>query len=187
MKTSTKVFIGIGSILGLLLIGALIFGGSIWGQRGEAVKYKNLIEAQHLANQSDYDKMWKTFKEMAQVTDLQAEQVKDIYTDLITGRYDGDENLAVKMITEDNPKIDSSLYNNLMNQIAADRSVFNNNQRKILDIINTYNTFVEHEAIIMASLLNFEKIDSSKYIVTSEKTEQAFETGKDEEINLNGK
>lgn len=187
MKTSTKILIIVGSIFVLLLGIVLIVGGGIWKDRGEGVALKNKIEAQYLTNQSDYDKLWKTFKEQAQITELQADQFKEIYTDLITGRYDGDDNVAFKMITEDNPQIDSSLYKNLMNQIGADRAVFNNNQKKVLDIINTYNTFIEHDAVIMAMIFNFDKIDSSKYIVTSERTDNAFESGKDEEIQLNSK
>lgn len=187
MKKSTKIIIGV--LVGIFVVIALtvlIFGLSMWNQRGEAVALKNQIEAQYLANQSDYDKMWKTFKEMAQVTELQAEQIKDVYTDLITGRYDGDENVAFKMITEDNPNIDSSVYKTLQNQIAADRAVFSNNQKKVLDIINSYNTYIEHEALIMSKILGFDKIDSSKYIVTSERTDNAFESGKDGTVDLKG-
>ena len=64
-------------------------------------------------------------------------------------------------------------------------ATFNNNQKKLLDIINVYNTMVEHDKVIAASIFGFDKIDASKYIVTSERTENAFETGKDEEIKLN--
>ena len=175
----------IGILVSLLFIGLVIIiaAATLWGQRGEAVALENKIDAQYQANKSDYDKMWKTFVEMTQVTELQAEQFKEVYTDLIAGR-NKDDGLLFKMVQESNPQLGTEVYTTLQRQIAADRGTFNNNQKKILDIINQYNTFIEHKAIIIAMLTNREPLDSSKYIVTSERTDNAFESGQDGTIDL---
>ena len=60
----------------------------IWGQRTTAVKLENRIKGQYLANQSEYDNMWKKFVEIAQVTEMQAEHFKDVYTDLIADKFE---------------------------------------------------------------------------------------------------
>lgn len=187
MSTGKIVALGIAGFLLLVLIVGIIFAASIWNQRGEAVKYENKIDALLQTNKSDYDKMWKTFVEMTQVTELQAEQFKDVYIDLISGRNE-DQNLLFKSVQESNPQLGTEVYTQLQRQIAADRATFNNNQKKILDVINQYNTYVEHKAIIMALITGRKPLDSSEYIVTSVKTDNAFESGQDENIDLkNGK
>lgn len=178
----TIVILGIVGLLGVtILISLLLF----WAQRGNAVSLTNQIEAQHKTNQSEYDNMWKKFKEMTQVTELQAQQVKEVYQDLIAGRYEGDENLAVKSIVESNPNFDTNLYQALSNQIAADRTNFSNNQKKVIDKINIYNTYIEHEAVFMAMIFNFKKINTDDYVLISKKTKNAYENLEDDEIKLN--
>lgn len=178
-----KLVIGILVVVGFLLLASVITAATLWGQRGEMVAMENQIDAQYDANKSNYDKMWKTFKEMTQVTELQAEQFKDVYTDLISGRYE-DSAPLFSAIQEANPSLGIEVYTTLQRQIAADRAVFDNNQKKILDIINQYNTFVEHEAIIVAMLTNREPMKGSDFIITSERTEKTFESGQDDEIDL---
>lgn len=181
-----KIIIGCLAFVAFFVLVLIIGGSTLWNQRGEIVAMENKIDAQFQTNKSDYDKMWKTFTEMAQVTELQAEQFKDVYTDLIAGRNQ-DEGLLFKMVTESNPQLGTEVYTNLQRQIAADRATFSNNQKKILDIINQYNTLVEHKAIIIAMITGKKPLDSSKYIITSERTDKAFESGQDGTIDLNTK
>ncbi|MCU7667348.1 hypothetical protein [Bacillus thuringiensis] len=180
-----KVLIGCAGVFGFLLLTAIISFSSIWTHRNEVVALEEGIKSQHVANKSDYDKMWKTFKEMAQVTDMQTDDIKKVYTDIITGRYDKDENVLVKMVQENNPQLNTGVYSKLQTQIAASREQFSNNQTKIADKVREYNTAVR-KYVIMNALFRFEELDANKYVVTSERTEKTFETGKDNEINIKG-
>jgi len=175
-----------GSILALIIVVLLIIGGiSIWGTHVDAKMVEEKINAQYIANQSNYDNMWKTFKEMAQVTELQASQMKDVYMGLISGRYD-DSELLFKMVTEDNPEISTEVYTKLQNQIVAGRKEFDNNQKKIADMVREYNSIlIKHP--IMTFITGKKKMDANKFVITSERTSEAFNTRKDEEINLLGK
>ncbi|MGG3987434.1 hypothetical protein [Bacillus smithii] len=166
----------------LILIGTVIM---VWNQRGEAVDLETQIQAQYKSNQSNYDAMWKRFTEIAQVTDIQAKQFKDVYTGLITGRYN-DTNLLFKMIQEQNPQLNGEVYTKLQNEISAGRIEFDRNQKKILDMIAEYNRLVQHRGLLMAIITQRKPLDSDKYIITSDKTEKAFESGKDGVIDLNG-
>lgn len=186
LSTGKKFAIGCGAFLLLGVIVIVIAASVLWGQRGTLVSLETKIDAKYHANQSDYDKMWKTFVEMADVTELQAEQFKDVYTDLISGRYE-DTELLFKAVQESNPQLDSSVYTQLQRQIAADRATFSNNQTALLDIIREYNQGVEHSYIIVALITNRKPYNMDDYIVTSERTDNAFESGKDEAIELNKK
>ena len=177
-----KVLIGFGIVVLLAIIGV----STIWSSRNTAVALEERIEAQFASNKSNYDNMWKKFKELTQVTEIQAEQMKDVYKDLITGRYN-DTKLLFKAVQENNPNLNTEVYAQLQREISAGRNTFDNNQKQIADIIREYNTYIKKK-IIMSVITGRQPKDINKYIVTSEKTEKAFESGQDNEtINLRDK
>jgi hypothetical protein len=177
-----KVMISLGVIVGVIVIFAVI---STLSAYNKIVDLETRIDAQHTANKSDYDKMWKTFVESTQVTELQAKQFKDVYTDLIAGR-NNDTNLLVKMVQESNPQLGTDVYTTLQHQIGADRAKFSDEQTTLVDMIREYNKFVRQHFII-SGFLHKNTIDADKYIVTSERTQGAFDSGKDGAIDLNSK
>jgi len=164
----------------ILLVGSLL--GIMWNHRKVMIRLEEKVEAKYLANQSNYDAMWKSMVEATQVTELQAEQFKDVYTGLITGRNQ-DQNLLFKSIQEQNPQLDTSVYKQLQQNIADNRKVFDNNQKALLDIIKEYNTY-RREHFITSMIFHCEEIDSKQYITTSDQTTQAFDTNKADSIDL---
>lgn len=168
-------------ILIIIIIIGIGSGMTMWSQRNHAVRLHNKVEAQYKDNQNEYDNMWKKFKELTQVTDLQAEQMKDVYTDLISGRYN-DENLLFKSIQESNPQLTSDVYVQLQREISAGRESFKNCQTKILDVVREYNDYVETKIFMI--VLGKEPLDVDDYVITSDKTEDAFDSKKDDEIKL---
>jgi hypothetical protein len=169
----------------IIILIALVFVGSTWSIRQNAVAMESQIDGKFAANKSNYDKMWKSFKEMAQVTELQAKQMKDVYMGLIQGRNQ-DTNLLMKMVTEDNPKMEPGLYNKLMDHISSGRNAFDNNQKQIADIVQQYNTYIRQH-IIMTAITGRKPMDINKFIVTSERTDEAFSSGQDDIVDLSGK
>jgi len=178
----------IGSLVGVvvLIIIAVASMSTIWSHRNTAVSLDEQIKAQHVANKSNYDNMWKSFKEAAQVSDKQAEQFKDVFAEVMKERNGNKDNLLMEAVQEQNPNMSTELYMYLQNMIKAGRTEFDNNQKKIADIIREYNTFIR-KCVIMNAIFRFDILDANDYIVTSEKTEKAFETGKDDAIDLNSK
>lgn len=175
----------LGILVGVLFMFILIIGlaaGTIWGHTKNAISLEEQINAQYASNKSNYDSMWKSLKEMTQVTDLQAEQFKSVYDDLISARYN-DEKLLFKSIQEQNPNLDTSVYTELQRTISNNRKTFDNNQTKIADIVREYNTYIRKHPI-MKAITGKNTKDINDYIVTSERTEKAFETGKDDEIKI---
>lgn len=174
--------LGVVAVAFLVLIVSAIM---IWNQRGEAINLETKIEAQVQSNKSNYDSMWKRFTEMTQVTELQAKQFKDVYTDLIAGR-NNDTGLLFKAVREQNPQLNGDVYTKLQNEISSARIQFDNNQKKVADLVAEYNRLVQHRGIIMALITGRDKMDAEKFMVTSDKTTKAFESGKDDAIKLDG-
>src|SRR3712207_7213793 len=89
-------------LLGFIVtIFILIFVGlSFLSSRNTAVTLEEQIDSQYVTNKSNYDNMWKKFKEIAQVPDMQAKNIKDIYTNIISGRYN-DTKLLFKARSEE--------------------------------------------------------------------------------------
>jgi hypothetical protein len=180
-----KVVIGIVVTLGLLLIVGGITGAGILSSRNQAVSLEQRVKAKYTANKSNYDSMWKQMVETTQVTELQAQQFKDVYTGLITGRYQ-DQNVLFKMVKEDNPKLDTKIYTDLARNISDNRKTFDNNQTALTDMIREYNTYIQHH-FIMAMVTGRTELDANDYITTSEQTTQAFDTKKADAIQISGK
>ena len=168
-------------VLVVVAIVLLSIGCTMWSQRNTAVKLENRVQAQYKDNQNTYDNMWKKFKELTQVTDLQAKQFKDVYMDLISGRNQ-DENLLFKSVQESNPQLSTDVYIQLQREISAGRETFKNSQTKLLDIIREYNDYVQTKMFMI--ILGKKPLDMDEYIVTSDRTDDAFNEKKDDQINL---
>lgn len=171
-------------IIGIALVAIVVLlFGTVWSTRSKAIRLKNQIDAQYVTNKSNYDAMWKTFKEATQVTELQTEQFKDAYDALFQGR--GNDNLLFNAIKEQNPTMDNSVYTKLQDIITSNRKTFDKNQKTITDMINNYNSYVQTNFIMQ--FMSFEPLNMDDYVVLSSKTNSAFATGEDDQINLKDK
>lgn len=183
----TKGLIATLSILGVLGFFALGFVGSIFSFRGQAVAMENTIVAQYDQNRNNYDNMWKRFKEIAQVSDKYADDLKKIYDATMQGRYGADGSKAMfQWIQEQNPQLDSQVYTKLQTSIEAGRISFEADQKQLIDKKREYqNLLRSNRALFVNWILRFPKIDLSKYdIVTSEATDDAFNTKKADEVQV---
>ncbi len=160
----------------------LISGCNLLSNRSTMISLEERLNTQYIANKSSYDNMWKKFREMTQVTDIQANNMKEVYKDIIIGRYN-DPKLLSKAVLENNPQLDQKVFTNLQSEIAASRNAFNNNQKQMNDIIREYNSFVKQK-FITAAIFGFKTKDPKEFTVTSERTEKAFNTKLDDEIKL---
>ena len=68
------------------------------------------------------------------MTDEYKEAFREIYPQLIEGRYSQGDGSLMKWIQESNPNFDTSLYKDLMNSIEVERTYFAAEQKKMLDI-----------------------------------------------------
>lgn len=166
MNKRQSSIMAIGVAIGVVIGGVVL----ILSDRNRIINLEEAIETQHIVNQSNYDTMVKIARESAQVTEMYEKDFNKIYKDLIEGRNQ-DENLLFKVINESNPNLDSTVYTIIQRELSVNRKIFDNNQKKVLDKIIEYNSFVESR-FVTSKILNKVKKDTSKYIVTREVDEE---------------
>lgn len=139
--------------------------------------------AQEKVNETIYDKVWKIIQQKAQIKSDYAKDFKNIYTDVMNARYGNESNGSplFKWIQEQNPNFSIDLYKDLSQTIEAQRNEFARVQARLIDIKR------EHQNLRLkfpTSLFVGGRPELELKIVTSSKTEQAFETGKEDDISL---
>lgn len=178
-----SIIIGLG-VIGTILILIIMLAGSAIGFHNQEVRLRNLITNKLSDNKNQMDKMWKTISQTTQVTDEQKKALVEIYSSYAQNRGTGGGTL-VKWVKEAIPNVDQTTFRNLQNIITSERDGFAMRQKEILDFKrehdNLLDTFPNN---IWAAVLNRQKINVT--IVTSSRTEKAFESGADDDVSLRG-
>lgn len=172
----TALFLTLGTVLTLVVLTGLMYVS----YSNTEVKLRNTIEAQQQACEAYYDKLWKVLQQKAGVTDQYKGAFKEIYSDLISGRYQ-DKDLLFKFVVESNPQFDASLYKDLMASIEAERNGFLMEQRRLIDLDREHRTLRQ---TIPGSWFVGGRPDMKITVVTSERTEAVFTSGQENDIEL---
>jgi hypothetical protein len=157
------------------------------GTRNEFIQLELGVAAQYNQNRNNYDNFVKSVVEVAQVPAMYTKDLEKVTAAAISGRYGADGSKAVfQFIKEQNPQLDASIYKKVQQVIEAGRLSFESNQKTLLDKKRVYEVQLQQfPGSLVASFGGFPRVDLSKYdIVTSDRTEKAFETKKDEAIKL---
>jgi hypothetical protein len=180
-----KKFLIIGGVLagGLLLLTIVL---AMWGVgvRNRANSLRETITAKTQANTTLFDNMWKTISQSAQVTDAQKDALKDIFTSYAQARTgSGGGASFINAVHEAIPQVDTSTFKNLQNIIVGARDSWTLNQVALVDFGREYNTLLTtFPSNILLGALGFQRIEVK--IVTSSRTEAAFKSGKDDDVDL---
>lgn len=178
MKTSNII---ISAIAIIILIGAVSITGMYFSYNNQELSLRNQAEAQRGKIEGTYDKMWKILKQKAQVTDEYKDAFKEIYPQLIEGRYSQGDGSLMKWIQESNPTFDTSLYKDLMQSIEVERSAFQTSQERMLDIIR------EHKTLCYRYPAKFFISDASEIeytVISSSISKATMQLGEDNDIDL---
>lgn len=190
MTTGKKVALGlgifgIGTIL-LLLISAIAI--TLWGMGvlNTETQQANLVKTKQVDNHNEFDNMWKSIAQSANITEEQAKQVSNIIIGYAKERSNQGKGSLAAMVHEVVPNVDSTsqTFQNLMNVVNAKRDSWTMRQKELLDLNRIHNnTLQTMPGSFVCSLFGRKEIEVK--IVTSDKTEKAFETGKDDsEVKL---
>lgn len=146
------------------------------------VSLKNAINSKKQDQEVTFDNMWKILSEKAQVADQYKTAFKEIYPQLIEGRYSGGDGTLMKWITESNPTFDVSLYKDLMSSIEAERNAFLTTQRQLIDLKR------EHDNLRTKWpskwFINNDVAEIVIQIVSSTHSKEVIKTGKDDDVDL---
>lgn len=180
-----------GIIISAILIAFIsIIIGSMWvsAHNGEIQKREQVI-AQQQTCEANFDKMFKTITQVAEVSERNMEQAreafKEIYIPLMEGRYSNDRAGALmSWVKEHNPEFDlqatSELYKNLQRVIESNRESFFLEQKKLISNKQEHEKFIK--TFPNKLFLNVNSIEIT--VITSEETDKAYETGQENDINL---
>lgn len=149
------------------------------------IESKNLVLQKQTACEAHFDMMWKSIQQVASVPEAAKESFKAMYEPLITGRYAVDSSGPVmKWIKEENPTFDWSLYKNVQSTIEAQRISFFKDQEMLLDVNREYKNLIQ---TVPGSWFLDPTDTILVVIITSDKTEDAYKTGKENDIDIYGK
>lgn len=183
MKMS-PVTIGIIAIIGVLIAIPVI---SLFSAYGAGNRMEQNIKATYENNQAVLARVTTTIVETAQVPTMQAEDIERVITAALQNRYgENGARATFQAIQEQNPQIDSSLYAQIQRVIEAGRRDFQNSQTILVDQKRVYETALGSPWQGMwLRIAGYPRIDLSEYaVVTNARTEEAFQTKRDEPIQL---
>jgi len=170
-------------VVGLFVLTGLGIVGWWIGTSNKEIDIRNQATAQQQANTAVFDKVWKTIQQVAGVSDQYASNFKEIYNGIMKERYQGDAKGAplFKWIQEQNPNFSTDLYAKVSDAVESNRAEFLMVQKRLIDIKR------EHDNIRLkfpSSIVVGGRPALEIQIVTSTKTEKAFATGKDDDVDL---
>lgn len=177
----SKTTLGVLAVGGCLAIFAVVGIAMFVSYNNEEIGLRNTIKAKQVDNTSEYDNMFKKIAQVAEVTDEQKNALKEIFVEHAAARAGTDDASLMKWITESVPNVDVSTYKNLQNIITGSRDRWTMRQKELLDLKRRHDNLLQQ---IPGSffLAGRESIDVQ--IVTSSRSEKAFETGTDDDIKV---
>jgi len=176
-KRKKGILISVGVVLVLGLV-TLIYGVSTSNYE---IDLRNQASAQSDMREAYFDKMWKTIKQQAEVSNEYKDAFAEIYPELIEGRYSQGDGSLMKWIQEANPDFDTSLYKKLMNTIEAQREGFFNEQKKLRSIMKQHEDLMEK---FPSSWFVGSRGDLKYDMITSKHTKDVIKSGEENDIDL---
>lgn len=166
--------------LGVLALLILVAANGYLDFSNAANNFENQITHQWDNNRNIYDNGWKKVQEVAQVPELYAAKVKEVFVAAIQGRYGNNgAQQTFLALQEANPSIDSSVFVRIQQVVEEFHNQFEQSQTRLISIKQEYANL--RTATTSGRFYNmfshYPHIDLTKYdIVTSDKTEHDFET-----------
>jgi len=177
----------IGRIIGFGVVAVIVLAIVFWAVGLSNTYNKKFVSGKAFQQNSEivFDNTWKKIQQQAGVTTEYKEGFKEIYVELMDARYKNDagagQQTLMKWVTEANPEFDASLYKTLMNTIEGSRNEFTMEQKKLIDIDRELKSM---KVTFPNSLVLSNKADLEIKLVTSAKTEHAFSTGEENDVEL---
>lgn len=166
-------------IIPLLLILVYVFSVS-----NSEAGLRNLINAKQVANTTEQDNMWKTIKQVAQVTDAQKNAIMEVVVGYATARGgNGKGGSLATMVSESVPNVDTSAFVKLQNVVDSKRSEWTRAQKELIDYKREHDNLIDMQPSgMICSILGRKKIDI--IVITSAATKETFRTGEENDIDL---
>ncbi len=165
-------------IIGALLIAVIAI--VIWaiGISNSEVRLRNSFSAQIKANETNYDNLWKTIQQKYQLSGDYKDSMVEVINAAAAGRKGGS---LVKSVTEAMPGIDSSIIKGVMATIEGKRNDFESHQKMLVDLKREHDNM---RTTIPSSWIVGGRAELVLKLVTSDRTNDAFNSGVDNDVKL---
>lgn len=184
MKTGLIV----ASVLGITVLSTVGIGvASYVSAYNTGNRLEQSIKATDENNRNILAQYGTRIAEAAQIPAMQRDDLKEVVTAALEGRYGKDGSKAVfQFLQEQNPQIDSTVYIQLQRMIESGRIEFQNAQTKMVDQKRIYDTALgSFWQGTWLRIAGYPKIDLDEYqIVSTDRANAAFDTGVEEPIKL---
>ncbi len=164
----------------IVVIAIAIFTMSVSYSNSE-IRLRNLINAKMKDNQSEYDNMWKKISQVAQVAQQDRKTLGDIFVGYANARSGDSKDVVFNWIKESVPNVSSENYRQLQNIITGSRDAWTTRQKELLDLKREHDNLL---TLFPSSIFLAGRQPIAIVIITSGRTEKAFETGKDDDVNI---
>ncbi len=179
------------AVLGIvgLFVGAFVIAYVSANNTGN--RMERGIEGSHEQGRNVLGQYAPRLREALGVTKIQASAVADVITKANEARYGKEgSDATVQWIQEQNPSLDQSNYRRVIDLIEAGRNDFQRAQQDKIDRLRDYKTALGNMPgsffLSMAGYPTPGFLDKYEKIVVSGHTDEAFTTGRDDGVNLNG-
>ena len=165
----------------VVLVFALVVTVQCVSISNEEIGLRNTITQKQRDNMNEFDNMWKVISQNTQVAKADRDSLMKLFNGYASARKTGGDNQLMTWIHESVPNVDSTTFKTLMNTITASRNSWTMRQKEILQLK------VQHDNLLMkwpGSWILSGRSPIEVTIVTSDKTEEAFESGSDNDTNL---
>lgn len=172
------------AVVGVIIVPLVIVATMYFSYNNAEARLRNQIGAQQKANEATYDEVWKVISQLAQVSDSYKDSFKEVFTGIMAGRYGKGDGTLMKWIKEANPTFETKLFEKVANAIESQRAGFTREQKKLIDLKMVHDNMfdVQPSGFFVGTLAGKSKIDIK--IVTSTRTDGAFKSGKDDDVNV---
>jgi len=184
MSKKIMAVVGCGVLAVLFLI---IMAVSLVGVLNTEARLRTTIEAKQKDNTSEFDNMWKKISQVAQVPEQKKNALMEIFSSHAKARAGdkGQGGAMMSWITESVPNVDLKVYDKLQNIIVASRDAWTMRQKELIDLARErtqmFRTIPSNFFLAIGGRI---ESDVKITIVTSSRTDRAFQEGKDDDVEL---
>lgn len=181
MKSNTIIALAIASALAIGAVGSYVSYAN-YGNRTERALVAKVDD-----NQNIYANGSQKIMEMAQIPVMYKNDVKEVFTAAINGRYGPDGSKAMfQMLKEQNPSLDQGVYIKVQQAMEQFRNEFQAGQKEMLDQRRSYETALGNFwSGFWLRVSGYPRTDMKQFtIVSTDKAAEAFRTHRDSGINL---
>lgn len=179
-----------GKVLAIVGLGfVLIFGGcaaSVFSFHQTEVDIRVVYENKVEANKTDFDNMWKTIQQVASVPEAHKDGFREVMESYAEARSNGQgEASFLSIMQEAVPDFTGSteLYAKIQTVVEAKREAWTIRQKELIALKTEHDRLIRKlPGSLYAGIMGRDALELQ--IVTSGRTDKAFEMGRDENVDL---